>query len=527
MTLQSTKKNEQPSRSYSNYVLFVLVLVYIFNFIDRNILSILAEDIKADLAITDAQMGFLYGTVFAVFYAVFGIPLARFADVWSRRNLISIGLSFWSVMTAASGLARSFSVLALCRIGVGIGEASASPAAYSMLSDYYPPRLRATVIAIYASGVYIGAGIGIFLGGYILDLWAETYPVNPPFGLKGWQVAFMVVGIPGLFMAIWVRTLREPIRGISEGLVTEEHPAPFRVLGSELIAIIPPFNLLSLTHNRKSIVINLGAAAGFSLAAWILILLTGSIAQWIATAFGVYVTFSWAQSLRTRDPATFEMMFKSKSFIFTMLAFPTTAFVGYGAGFWIPPLLLRLHDASVTEIGLYLGLGAAAGGFIGITLGGILADYLKQKFPSGRLVVGYITILGTIPLLLLLLYSESLVAAFWLNFGLTIMSSCGGGVPPSTAADLVMPRMRAVAGAYYILVNTFIGLALGPYFMGLISDAFFASGMNEAESLRSAIAISMLTLIPALVFMYLAQRYLPADEASRLERAKALGEPVE
>jgi len=335
------------------------------------------------------------------------------------------------------------------------------------------------------------------------------------------------VGIPGLFMAIWVRTLREPIRGISEGLVTEEHPAPFRVLGSELIAIIPPFNLLSLTHNRKSIVINLGAAAGFSLAAWILILLTGSIAQWIATAFGVYVTFSWAQSLRTRDPATFEMMFKSKSFIFTMLAFPTTAFVGYGAGFWIPPLLLRLHDASVTEIGLYLGLGAAAGGFIGITLGGILADYLKQKFPSGRLVVGYITILGTIPLLLLLLYSESLVAAFWLNFGLTIMSSCGGGVPPSTAADLVMPRMRAVAGAYYILVNTFIGLALGPYFMGLISDAFFASGMNEAESLRSAIAISMLTLIPALVFMYLAQRYLPADEASRLERAKALGEPVE
>jgi len=221
------------------------------------------------------------------------------------------------------------------------------------------------------------------------------------------------------------------------------------------------------------------------------------------------------------------MMFKSKSFIFTMLAFPTTAFVGYGAGFWIPPLLLRLHDASVTEIGLYLGLGAAAGGFIGITLGGILADYLKQKFPSGRLVVGYITILGTIPLLLLLLYSESLVAAFWLNFGLTIMSSCGGGVPPSTAADLVMPRMRAVAGAYYILVNTFIGLALGPYFMGLISDAFFASGMNEAESLRSAIAISMLTLIPALVFMYLAQRYLPADEASRLERAKALGEPVE
>ena len=107
-------------RLYSHYVLGVLVLVYIFNFIDRNILSILAEDIKADLGISDGDMGFLYGTVFAVFYAVFGIPLARFADVWSRRSLISIGLSFWSAMTAASGLARSFPVLAAFRIGVGV-----------------------------------------------------------------------------------------------------------------------------------------------------------------------------------------------------------------------------------------------------------------------------------------------------------------------------------------------------------------------------------------------------------------------
>ncbi|MFB3107131.1 MAG: MFS transporter, partial [Pseudomonadales bacterium] len=227
-TLQSERKT---GGFYKHYVLAVLVLVYIFNFIDRNILSILAEDIKADLGVTDAQMGFLYGTVFAVFYAVFGIPLARFADVWTRRSLISIGLSFWSLMTAASGLARSFSVLAAFRIGVGIGEASASPAAYSMLSDYYPPHRRATAIAFYAAGVYIGAGIGIFLGGYILDAWATAYPTDAPFGLKGWQVAFMMVGIPGLLMAIWVRTLREPIRGISEGLVTKQHPAPFRVLG--------------------------------------------------------------------------------------------------------------------------------------------------------------------------------------------------------------------------------------------------------------------------------------------------------
>lgn len=237
---------------YAHYVLFVLAIVYVFNFVDRNILSILAENIKADLGVTDAEIGFLYGTVFAVFYAVFGIPLARFADVWVRRSLISLGLMFWSVMTAMSGLARSFPLLATFRIGVGIGEASASPAAYSMLSDYYPTRLRSTVIAIYSSGVYIGGGIGLFLGGWILDTWGNLYPdvSQAPMGFKGWHVAFMAVGIPGLLMALWVRTLREPKRGISEGLVTEEHPAPFKVLATEMAAMMPAFNLISLKKVR-------------------------------------------------------------------------------------------------------------------------------------------------------------------------------------------------------------------------------------------------------------------------------------
>ncbi len=512
---------------YSHYVLCVLVLVYIFNFIDRNILSILAEDIKADLGIGDAEMGFLYGTVFAVFYAVFGIPLARFADVWTRRSLVSVGLGFWSLMTAASGLARSFSMLAICRVGVGIGEASASPAAYSMLSDYYPPRLRATVIAIYASGVYLGAGIGIFLGGAILEAWATAYPENPPFGLKGWQVAFMAVGIPGILMALWVRTLREPTRGISEGLVAEKHPHPFKLLGQELLAVIPPFNLVGLKDHPHVLRMNLLYAASFAAVAALLIWLTGSVAQWVTTVFGVWVTLTWAQSLKVRDPATYHMMFKSKAFVYTTLAFPTMAFIGYGAGFWIPPLLLRLHEVSVAEVGLYMGIGAAAGGFVGITLGGMLADRLKLLFPSGRLVLGYIVIAGKVPLLLWLLYTDSLLAVYVINFFLTAFSACGGGVPPSTASDIVMPRMRAVAGAYYILLNTFIGLALGPYVIGEISDILHAGGLSEAEALRSAIALAILSLLPALLFLILAQRHLPRDERTRIERARALGEPVE
>src|SRR5215470_13391913 len=119
-----------PSSRYPSYVLAVLVVVYVFNFLDRQILSILAERIRADLGVSDAQLGFLYGTAFAVFYALFGIPLGRLADVWDRRRLIAIGLAVWSAMTASSGLARGFAQLTAARIGVGVGEASASPAAF-------------------------------------------------------------------------------------------------------------------------------------------------------------------------------------------------------------------------------------------------------------------------------------------------------------------------------------------------------------------------------------------------------------
>ena len=217
---------------YAKYVLFVLVVVYVFNFIDRQILSILAEDIKADLGLTDAQIGFLYGTAFAVFYAVFGIPLGRLADVWTRKSLISIGLAFWSVMTALSGTARSFGALAAVshRRRRRRGERDARRRSRCW-RDYFPPRLRATALAIYSSGVYIGAGIGIFLGGVIVDGWkrALSRSAAAPFGLAGWQVAFFAVGLPGLLMSLWVWTLREPLRGQSEGLPrAAPHPHPFR-----------------------------------------------------------------------------------------------------------------------------------------------------------------------------------------------------------------------------------------------------------------------------------------------------------
>ncbi len=512
---------------YANYVLGVLFIVYIFNFIDRQILSILAEEIKADLGITDGEIGFLYGTAFAVFYAVFGIPLGRLADTWVRKSLISIGLLFWSVMTALSGTARGFATLATYRIGVGIGEASASPAAFSMLSDYFSPARRATALAIYSSGVYVGAGIGIFLGGIILDGWNAAYPVDPPFGLKGWHVAFFAVGLPGILMSIWVWTLREPVRGQSEGLITPPHPHPFRETWRELTSILPIVSLARLAAGgSRMVMINLAAGVVTALLAWLLIVQTGSTAQWVALGIGVYASFSWAQNLAIADPATFAMVFRSKAVIYSVLGFPSIAFVSYGLGFWGPPFFQRVHGASAAETGTVLGLVSAACGLGGVVLGGVLADRLRVRYAAGKIYVGLLSAITSIPTAFLMVIVEDKIVAYALFAVFSITSPMWIGPAASMVQDLVMPRMRAIASAFYVLMVTFIGLALGPYTIGQISDTAQRGGTDPSAALTEGMLIGSGMLFVAIIGLVASMRHIEADEASRLDRAKALGETV-
>ncbi|MFN2376551.1 MAG: MFS transporter [Candidatus Binatia bacterium] len=473
----SASRNDAPEW-YPSYVLTVLVVVYVLNFLDRQILSILNEHIRADLGLTDAEMGFLFGTAFAVFYAIFGIPLGRLADVWVRRSLIAVGLAFWSGMTAVSGLAQNFTQLAAARIGVGIGEASASPAAYSLLSNWFPPRRRATVLAIYSSGIYLGAGCGLMIGGQIVDRWDAAFaPGTAPYGLRGWQVAFFAVGLPGLGLAAWVRTLREPLRGgVRLDVGGAAARTAFGEFFHELGAVLPPLTLWTLAHESgaRDVAVNLAAATVLAAVAWVLTLWSGDAAQWIALAMGSYAAFSWMQSLRVRNPEAADVIFGTATLRWAALGFGFLSFTGYAVGYWAAPYFMRVHGVPASEVGFAVGAVAAVAGWLGVSLGGALADAWRARSLRGRLYTGMMTAVFTPPLLAAMLAAPGTGLAFVLNAPLTFVSSAWIGAGIATVHDLVPARLRGTAGAAYLLVVTFIGLALGPYAVGKLS-AYFGS----------------------------------------------------
>jgi MFS family permease len=230
------------SDAYRSYVLFILFAVYGLSYVDRQILSILLEPIRKEFNFGDTEMGLLSGVAFALFYATLGVPIARFADRSSRVNIITGALLLWSAATALTGKATTFTHLLLARIGVGVGEAGCNPSAYSIISDYYPQKQRATAQSIYSLGVYFGQFLGYVAAGYV----AHEY---------GWRAAFYVVGIPGIVLAVIVKmTLREPPRGFSEpaGYVPSDPPRMRAVL--KKLVLLPAFRNLSFASGLHALV---------------------------------------------------------------------------------------------------------------------------------------------------------------------------------------------------------------------------------------------------------------------------------
>lgn len=252
MSEESPNAQSKPiSARYANYVLFILLCVYAFNFVDRYIFAILLEDIKTEFGASDTVMGLLGGFAFAMIYATAGIPIARLADRGPRRTIIAVGLSFWSLMTTFCGMAQNIVQLALARIGVGLGEAAGSPPAHSLISDYFPLEKRATALSVYNMGISVGIMAGFIVGGWM----SQKY---------GWRSAFFVCGIPGVGLAILLRTtVKEPPRGYSDAGTsdTSHHTLPEVIRHLKSLRSFPFFALAAAMSAFASYGFDLWSAA--------------------------------------------------------------------------------------------------------------------------------------------------------------------------------------------------------------------------------------------------------------------------
>ncbi|WP_086606687.1 spinster family MFS transporter [Erythrobacter donghaensis] len=514
MSLETTAapdRSEEPASAYSWYVLGVLVVVYILNFIDRQILSILAVDIKRDLQLSDGQLGFLGGAAFAVFYALFGVPLGRLADRWHRVRLLTIGLVLWSTMTALSGFARNYLTLSLARMGVGVGEATASPTAYSLISDYFPSRQRATALAIYSSGLYLGGGVSLLIGAKISQVWDSAYPGGGMAGLVGWQAAFLAVGVPGILLAIWVASLREPVRQPHDKPGARH---PLHDFFIDLSMLLPPFTFFhALRRGPVAAAVNLLMAAAMIGLAVVMIGLTGNLPQWSAMAFGYYAVFSWASTLRRHDPATFKLIWGTPAFICTALGYGLVSLGAYALAFWSAPYAETVLKLPKAELAFVLGGSGAVSGFLGVILGGRMSDWLRSRNPAGRILVVMFGILAPIVPIWIGFTTENATLFYVMNFLAGMFAATALGAAAATTQDLVLPRMRGTATASFFLATTLVGLAIGPYMVGQISEL--------SGSMRIGV-LSLIGVAPiSFVLLIYAYRTLPQAEATMVERARA------
>ena len=216
-------KNNYPSSQQAWYGVVILTLAYILSFLDRQLLSLVVTDVKSDLDLTDSQVSIILGFAFALFYTTMGIPIGRLADKKSRRTIIGIGITVWCFMTAVTGIVKTYAQLFIARIGVGVGEATLSPSALSIISDYFPKEKRGTAMGFFNMGVSVGSGIALILGGQIVAYFADFPPIILPLvgQIYEWQALFIFIGIPGLLVALLMSTIKEPSRKGKMTLVNE------------------------------------------------------------------------------------------------------------------------------------------------------------------------------------------------------------------------------------------------------------------------------------------------------------------
>ncbi len=390
------------SSGYAGLVLSLLMLAYTLNFIDRTIISTIGQAIKVSLKLTDTQLGLLGGFSFAVLYTVLGIPIARLAERWNRVSIIALALVVWSGFTVLCGYAGSFAQLLMFRVGVGVGEAGLSPPAHSLISDYFEPKKRASALSVYAFGIPLGSMIGAAAGGWL----AQTY---------GWRIAFIVVGLPGVAMALILKLIvREPPRGHSD-------PAEKPLLAEDLTAQPTPGGL------------------GYELRE------LGSVAA----------------SLFLRWPI-----------LNMVLGVTLASFAGYGFGQFSAPYFIRAFGLNYATVGLIFGL---IGGFstgIGTIAGGLVSDRASRRGAAWYALTPAIGLAIAFPIYILA-YTRpdwkvaAVVLLFPGMFSYTYLGPTFGVIQ-----NVVETRRRATATALLFFFLNFIALGGGPVFTGWLIDHF-------------------------------------------------------
>ncbi|MBX3447585.1 MAG: MFS transporter [Parvibaculaceae bacterium] len=427
-----------PKAIYAWYVVGVLVVAYTFSFIDRQILSLLVGPIKRDLGISDTEMSLLQGFAFAVFYCIAGLPIGRLVDRHHRVNIIALGVFVWSVMTALCGTARSFWQLFIFRAGVGVGEAALSPAAYSIIADYFPPKRLGFALGVYGMGVYIGAGLALIIGAAVIALVSEGGSLDLPLvgTVYAWQITFFIVGLPGILVALWVWTLREPDRrghvrtAVGDDGVARRVEVPvkevFEYMGRNWRTMVP----LNLCYALSA-------------------MMAYGVAAWIPTLF--VRTHGWS--------------------------YPE-------AGFWYGLVIVVFGTT-----------GVIAGGWAGDFLTG-------KGIRNGRMRVCALTGLATFPFTIAYPLVDDPWIALLLLCPSTFFATFTTGAGPSALQELMPNQMRGFASAVLIFVVTIIGLGLGPTSIALATDFIYADEAMLRYSLvlvpgivlTLAVAIGMLGL---------------------------------
>ncbi|MES1990887.1 MAG: MFS transporter [Pseudomonadota bacterium] len=398
-----------PSRLYAWYVVGVFILAYTFSFIDRQILSLLVEPMKRDLGITDTQVSLLLGIAFAVIYAIMGLPIGRLVDRRHRVSIIAIGVFIWSLMTALSGTAKVYWQLFTFRVGVGIGEAALTPAAYSIISDYFPPKRLGFAIGVYGVGVYMGAGLALVIGALVIGWATSVGDLNLPIvgHVYSWQIVFFVVGLPGILIALWVATLREPLR---RGHMRREAGAD-----GVMRDVAVPFS--EVVNYLKE---NAVAFFAMNLCSALLSMMAYGTAAWVPTFF--IRTYGWTAG----DIGTI-----------------------YG-------LIIMIFGT----------LGVVSGGALGDYI-------KSKGYRNGRVFVMIFTGVAALPFSLAAPLIDNPYIALVLIVPATYFATFITGVGPSALIDMMPNQMRGFASALSGLIVSLIGLGIGPFAVAFVTDHVF------------------------------------------------------